>query len=844
MKPKVIFIIFILFPLCTSSLLAEKVVLHLKWYHQFQFAGYYMAKEKGYYEEEGLDVQFVSGPGRGRIVSNVLSEDLHFGISDANLVLDRSKGKDVVALAALFQNSPFIMMSKKGSGIKTVHDFPGKRVGVKKGDVGVQFFTLINKEGLSESSMNFVEPDWSLKRFISGEIEIMPGYSTLQPYYLKNMGIEVNSISPLDYGIFFYGDILFTSGKSIKKGREAVEGFVEASMKGWSYALSNTSESADLILSMPGVKERGIDKETLLYEARQMRRLMHPEVTPIGHMSIERWKMIASYVDKYHEEENVLVDEDFIYVKGKDALSWELIFLLALLAFAALCAGVILFVWNWSLKKNIQEKAYELKLSEAKFKDMFEQNSGMLFIFNPQNKIILDANDSTAGFLAYEREELINERLDELNLIDGHELDKVINSCSEHKLVHTKLRKKDGKACDVEINASMIESDTNRNMVFCIITDISMRLEAQELVKKESDRAELYFDISGVILTVLDSNGIVRLINRKGAEMLGMPKADIIGKNWIDIAIKEGERDKVHTVLAKLADKEISANDFEERVVEHTIISASGAEYIIKWTNRLIFNENDGLEAIISSGEDVTDTKKAEELLLKYMKTLEHRNKELYDFAYIISHDLKEPLRGIKNYSKLLYVENADKLDEQAKSDLENLSRQANRMEQFINSLLQYSRVGRKEPEKKDVDLNLLVSDVKDALRSMINENGVELSIDNELPVIQCDETMCFEVLQNLISNAVKYNDKDKKIINIGTNKENIIYIKDNGIGIEDEHKEDVFTIFRRLHPSDSFGGGSGAGLTIVKKIIERHDGRIWIESAQGEGTTFFFSFG
>jgi signal transduction histidine kinase len=225
---------------------------------------------------------------------------------------------------------------------------------------------------------------------------------------------------------------------------------------------------------------------------------------------------------------------------------------------------------------------------------------------------------------------------------------------------------------------------------------------------------------------------------------------------------------------------------------------------------------------------------------------LDQSNKELDDFAYIASHDLKEPLRGIHNFSSFLLEDYAGKIDEDGRSKLETLMRLTRRMETLIDSLLQFSRLGRVDLAIDRVDLNGIVAGILDSLAISLREERVEVRVPRPLPVVRADRVRVGEIFHNLIVNAMKYNDKPEKWIEVGWRESRggppVFYVRDNGIGIPEKHHEAVFRIFKRLHSRDKFGGGTGAGLTIVKKIVERHHGRIWAESSPGEGTTFYFT--
>jgi two-component system, chemotaxis family, sensor kinase Cph1 len=248
---------------------------------------------------------------------------------------------------------------------------------------------------------------------------------------------------------------------------------------------------------------------------------------------------------------------------------------------------------------------------------------------------------------------------------------------------------------------------------------------------------------------------------------------------------------------------------------------------------------------------------KADELALLNTE-LERSNIELDSFAYVASHDLKEPLRGIYNYSTFLIEDYGDQLGEDGTQKLSTLMRLTHRMEDLINSLLHYSRLGRAELSLQSVELDKVVESVLEVIK-ISHPEPVEFRVPRSLPTVQCDRTQIVEVFTNLISNAIKYNDKDQKWIEIGYIRpedvsqslqknlhvnaaQTVFYVKDNGIGIRAQHLENVFKIFKRLHPANRYGGGTGAGLTIAKKIVERHGGNIALESTFGEGSTFYFT--
>jgi len=249
-------------------------------------------------------------------------------------------------------------------------------------------------------------------------------------------------------------------------------------------------------------------------------------------------------------------------------------------------------------------------------------------------------------------------------------------------------------------------------------------------------------------------------------------------------------------------------------------------------------------------GAAMSERQRLDQQLRQYSKALEHSNQELDDFTYIVSHDLKEPLRGLKSFSRFLLEDYSDKLDEEGKRKLHVISRLTRRLESLLDTLLYYSRLGRAEEAVSEASLAEIVRDVISMLSISLRERNVTVEVQQKLPVIKCNRVRIQEVFQNLIANALKYNDRESNKIEIGfvmdhpaMKDEMVFYVRDHGIGIPREHLETVFNIFKRLHAKDAYGGGTGSGLAIVKKIIAQHGGEVWAESkGEGQGTTFFFT--
>jgi len=267
----------------------DKVSLQLKWFHQFQFAGYYAAVEKGFYAEEGLEVEIRERNPKDTTIpiDAVLNGETQFAIADTMLIVERLQGSPVVTLAAIFQHSPLILLSLKESGISTPLDLKGKRI-MFTDDVAL--LATLSKFDIELTDIKRIPHNFKDDALLAFDVDAMSAYLTSQPYFYKTKKHALNIITPADYGVDLYGDILFTSEDYIRNNLEQALAFRHATLKGWHYALANSEEVIEWI------KERYHSKKSrnfLRYEAKIMKRMVQPEQVDIGYISNERLKSIA-----------------------------------------------------------------------------------------------------------------------------------------------------------------------------------------------------------------------------------------------------------------------------------------------------------------------------------------------------------------------------------------------------------------------------------------------------------------------------------------------------------------------------------------------------------------------
>ncbi|MBD3791471.1 MAG: ABC transporter substrate-binding protein [Campylobacterales bacterium] len=270
----------------------DTITLQLKWKHAFQFAGFYMAKEKGFYKDVGLEVTFKEKSPDINIADEVISGRAEYGISDSALVLDRIEGKRVIALRSIFQHSPLALIALRSSTIHTISDIPGHRVMISpESHQNVSLMAMLKSHHIDDKNIRIIPMSFDLNDLIAGRTDLFTGYTTDQPYTLRKMGIAYELFSPMRYGFDFYGDILFTSEAELKAYPERVEKFAEASMKGWYYALEHREETISTILKKYNTQH--FDEEKLRFEAIETRKISGIDDGNFGKLNEAKLKEIA-----------------------------------------------------------------------------------------------------------------------------------------------------------------------------------------------------------------------------------------------------------------------------------------------------------------------------------------------------------------------------------------------------------------------------------------------------------------------------------------------------------------------------------------------------------------------
>jgi two-component system sensor kinase FixL len=376
-----------------------------------------------------------------------------------------------------------------------------------------------------------------------------------------------------------------------------------------------------------------------------------------------------------------------------------------------------------------------------------------------------------------------------------------------------------------------------------IAREMAARQRSQEQLARQAEqlregearlRAVVDTAVEGII--VIDEQGIVESYNPAAERIFGFARSEVEGRNisMLMPAPYRQEHDGYLEHYLSTGEKKIIGIG-REVAGQHKGGRVFPLELAVAEMNV------NGHRKFTGMVRDISERKLAEEQKSRLMHELEGANEELKSFAYVVSHDLKAPLRAIGSLADWLSTDYVDKFNDEGKEHMRLLVSRVHRMGNLIDGILQYSRVGRVKEVSVAVDLNRLVREVIDLLAPPAN---IAVSVENPLPTIMAEPTRIQQVFQNLLSNAIKYMDKPEGEIRIACSadgKQWKFSVSDNGPGIESRHFERIFQLFQTLAPRDRVES-TGVGLTLVKKIVEMYGGRIWVESRVGEGSTFFFT--
>ncbi len=498
----------------------QVVDFQLRWRHQFQFAGYYAAIEKGYYREEGLAVRLHEGaPGRTP-VEEVLAGRAQYGESNSELLIARMQGHPVVALAAIFQHSPSVLLALKKSAIHSPHDLVGKTVMLMNADMDADFLAMFRHEGIKHldfaanasggrhsDAILIVPSSYDFEDLLSGKIDAFNSYLTNEPFVLQQRGIEYTVVNPRNYGIDFYSDVLFTTEQEIDRHPSRVEAFRRATLRGWRYAMDHPDEIIELLHSKYKVPK---SREHLQFEADAMRSLILPDLVEIGHMNPGRWQsMVDTFVEVDMGGQEVTLD-DFIYDTAPRRLpAWITSALSAAILALLIISSAAYYLFRLNRRVSSSEakllqinrelatevEAHErtelsLREGDERFRTLFDLSPDPVWIIDDHH--FVECNQSAVTMLGYpDKQSLVDTHPSELSpefQPDGQDsfnkAETMMNLAQEkgfHRFEWVHKRKDDSTFfAEVTLSSIMLQG---RPVIYCVWRDITERKAAAEEIK-------------------------------------------------------------------------------------------------------------------------------------------------------------------------------------------------------------------------------------------------------------------------------------------------------------------------------------------------------------------------
>jgi PAS domain S-box-containing protein len=390
---------------------------------------------------------------------------------------------------------------------------------------------------------------------------------------------------------------------------------------------------------------------------------------------------------------------------------------------------------------------------------------------------------------------------------------------------------KEGKEVPVEIGLNPFETAHGLH-VLCTIVDITERKQTDHAVR----RLAAIVDSASDAIIGKDLEGVITSWNRAAERLYGWTTEEVVG-GFIGIIVPEARREELGRIMAAVRRGERLEN------FETLRVRKDGSTVEVSLTISPIADGRGRLVGASTIARDITERNEAERELRRSAAELARSNRDLQQFAYVASHDLKEPLRMVTSYLQLLEERYGDRLDAEGKEFCGFAVNGARRMHSLINDLLEYSRVDTQERELKPTESQTVFDHALQNLKTAVEESGAVVT-HGDLPRVRADSSQLAQLLQNLIGNAIKFRGEEAPRIHVMAEAQDAWWrfsVADNGIGIDPRYHHRIFQIFQRLHGGRTYPG-TGVGLAICQKIVERHGGSIWVESAPGRGSTFFFT--
>ncbi|WP_439183633.1 ABC transporter substrate-binding protein [Carboxylicivirga taeanensis] len=796
--------IFILFfsQITLANQQTDTVVLQLKWQHQFQFAGFYAAIEKGFYKNEGLVVIVKEGNTSIDFVDEVISGRADFGVETAKLIIARNKNLPVVAVAAIFQHSPEVILTRKDADdIRYIEDLRTKRIssglnGLPSNKALLDKFNIPEENYITKSNVGYVN------ELIQGNTDAISTYITVAPYQLEQANVEVNIFKPRSYGIDLYGDILFTSQSMVEENKTIADKFIKASLEGWVYAMDNKDELINIIIKK---YNPSLSRDLLRYESLTMEDLVMPKLIEPGHMNPDRWEYIADTFVKIGLLQPDYSLDGFLYedyqLFNNQQIKKALYFLLATVALSLL-ALLVFFLFNRHLKKAVLQRTIDLSEANKNLKNEIQRRQLMhsnLTLSEERFKLLFE--DSPIS-LWEEDFSATRQLLDQLTEDGIEDIEKYLREHREFV-----------KQCSLSVRIINVNKATVQYM-------------------EADDKAFIINNIDKVFNDeALDDFTEELIAFYKGNSQYDSESEHLTFKgNKIHVSVTVKIPVGYEKCWSKVIVSLIDITDLKTTTEE-----LRNKEVLLRQQNEVLKGINDELKKAKCKAEESDRLKTA--------------------FLSNMSHEIRTPMNGIVGFTDLLKDQCISR--EEREHYLNIVEENSQQLLRIISDIIDISKIEASQLKivKNNVAIKHLFDHLLEIFQLRINrlskkELSCNYTIDPALSngdfTINTDMTRLRQVLTNLLENAVKFTEKGHVEfgVELTANKNMLVfYVKDSGVGIKQERVKQIFDRFFR--EEERFGanlGGTGLGLSIAKNLVELLGGKIHVDSTPGVGSKFYFT--
>ena len=816
----------------------KKVSIQLQYYNQFQFAGYYIAKEKGFYKSVGLDVE-IKPYSKGLIpMDELLSGKVDFAIGRSSLLIDISKGKDIVLLASIFQSSPQILLTKKSSNILKFRDIVGKKVMITHDSImGVALQSMLNAHSIYRDDYTSINNDYNIKNLINNKVDMMSAYISNEPFILKRMGIEPVVFHPKEYGFKFYDDVLYTTREMANNNSNVTDDFIQATLRGWEYAFSHIDEAVGIVFDK--YNTQGKSKDALIYEADVLRGLAYEDGVNIGDMHRDKWYQIynnykllgfidkpieiGSILHKIKHKKLILNEKEKLYLKEKKNISicvnpkWMPYDGIVDGKHVGIASDIMEIVQRKIHTKIsvINTKTWEESLENVKshkcdviplITDTISAREYLYFTKPYIKSYYVIATSTDKPFL--DDESSLDGK--KIAVIKGYSISNVLKS--EHK--------------DIEY------------------VEVSSIREALELVK--NGKVYGYIDSSVILKSAIEKYNLHKSIKISGR--LDRRVKLSLGVRYDDFML--------YSILSKVI--ESISNKEKNSIIDREInlSQTDSVTYSTIW--KIIFIFLIPLVLILLAYQKLLDVKKNLEKKVKKEVEKSHqkdrqmleqsRLAQMGEMISMIAHQWRQPLGVIAatgiNMKMTMDLEKYDLSDDKQREEYKKyMGNELDNIENYVANLTETIDDFRNfyKPNKKREISTINVSFEKsfDILKATLEAHGVEIEKElyskKELSLFNNELMQVFiNILKNSLDNFKEKDIKDMtlKIKSIDTKEGVKLTICDNGGGIKMSIMDKIFDPYFSTKSEKS---GTGLGLYMSKTIIqEHHNGKLYIENKNG----------